>query len=217
MLDLAFQVESAEPQRSAAAPTLGFRLRIAQNARAPVPIQSVLLRCQIRIEAARRRYGPAEQQRLLDLFGTPERWGQTLRDLVWTQLSVLVGPFAGSTTVDLAVPCSFDFTLATTKYFHALAGGEIPLSFLFSGTVFHEAPEGGLQVAQIPWDSEAHYLLPAWTWKDLIDLYYPNSAWLCLRRDVFDLLQQHKVRRGIPTWEETLEELLAAAQEAISP
>ena len=83
--------------------------------------------------------------------------------------------------------------------------------------VFHEAPQGGLQVAQIPWDSEAHYQLPASTWKDLIDLYYPNSAWLCLRLDVFDLLQQHKVRRGIPTWEETLEELLAAAQEAISP
>jgi hypothetical protein len=39
----------------------------------------------------------------------------------------------------------------------------------------------------------------------MMDLYYPNSAWLCLRRDVFERLHQHKVRMGAPTWEEMLE------------
>ena len=44
----------------------------------------------------------------------------------------------------------------------------------------------------------------------MIDIYYPNMAWLCLRRDVFDKLSQYKMDRGIPTWEEALESLLPA-------
>ena len=114
-----------------------------------------MLRCQVRIEPARRRYTPAEKERLLDLFGTPERWGQTLRPMLWTHVSAVVPPFEGEAVVDLPVPCSFDFSLAATKYFAALDGGEIPLCFLFSGTIFYEAADGGLQVAQIPWEKEA--------------------------------------------------------------
>ena len=53
------------------------------------------------------------------------------------------------------------------------------------------------------------------TWKDLIDQYYPNSAWLYLRRDVFDRLYQYKVRHGIPTWEQTIERVLAATEETV--
>jgi len=40
-----------------------------------------------------------------------------------------------------------------------------------------------------------------------MDIYYPNSAWLCLRRDIFDRLYQYKVRNGIPTLEQALESL----------
>ena len=29
-----------------------------------------------------------------------------------------------------------------------------------------------------------------------MDHYYPNSAWLCLRQDVFDRLYQYKSRQG---------------------
>ena len=92
MPDLDFQVEAVEPQRNAAAPLLIFKLRVHEVAggRAPTPIHSVALRCQIRIEPARRRYSAVEQDRLLDVFGTPERWGQTLRPFLWTQVSVLV-------------------------------------------------------------------------------------------------------------------------------
>ncbi len=212
MPDLSFQVEGAEPQRSAAEPLLLFKLRVT----APAPVHTVALRCQIRIEPARRRYRPEEQQRLLDLFGTPERWGQTLRPMLWTHVSVLVPSFAGSTTVDVPVPCSHDFTLAATKYFDALEEGEIPLCFLFNGTIFYEAEDGALRVAQIPWDKEASYRLPAATWKALTELYYPNSAWLCLRKDVFDRLSQYKSRRGLATWEQTMENLLTAG-EAVKP
>jgi hypothetical protein len=218
MPDLHFRVEGAEAERFAAAPLLGFRLHIRETeGAAPTPIHAVVLRCQVRIEPARRRYTAAERGRLLDLFGTPERWGQTLRPMLWTHAGVSVPPFTGATTVDLPVPCSYDFGLAATRYFAALEDGEIPLCFLFSGTIFYEAEGGGLQVAQIPWEKEAYFRLPAATWKALMDAYYPNSAWLCLRKDVFEQLDQYRSRRGLVSWEQAIEGLLAAAEEAVPP
>ena len=79
-----------------------------------------------------------------------------------------------------------------------------------------EAEDGRLQVGQVPWDNEASFRLPAATWKGLMDLYYPNSAWLCLRKDVFDRLARYKSRQGLPDWNQTLERLLAAAEGAVT-
>ena len=212
MPDLNFQVEGVEAVAHAAAPLLAFKLRVT-NAEPDEPIHTVALRCQIQIEAARRRYNEREQQRLLDLFGEPERWGQTLRTTLWTHASMVVTPFQGSTLVELPVPCTFDFNVAATKYFAGLEEGEVPLLMLFSGTVFYEATDGALQVSQISWEKEAKYRLPVRVWQEMMDFYYPNSAWLSLRRDVFDRLAQYKMRRGIPTWEQALESMLAAAEE----
>ena len=50
-----------------------------------------------------------------------------------------------------------------------------------------------------------------------MELYYPNSAWLCLRKDVFDRLYRYKSRRGLPTWEQALECLLRGADESDKP
>jgi hypothetical protein len=211
MPDLNFWVEGAEPERSAAAPLLLFKLHVTEAARgAPTPIHSVMLRCQVRIEPGRRRYRPADQERLLDLFGTPERWGQTLRPLLWAHVNVVVPAFTGDTVVDLPVPCSYDFSLAATKYFAALEEGDVHLCFLFSGTIFYEGEAGGLQVAQISWEKEASFRLPVAVWTSLMDLYYPNCAWLRLRKDVFDRLSRYKSRQGLPTWEQALERLLSA-------
>jgi hypothetical protein len=207
--DLTFRVQGAEPQRFNAAPLMLFRLAITETP--PTPIHAIALHCQLRIEPGRRRYTAVEQQRLLDLFGTPERWGQTLRPMLWTHADVAVPAFTGSTQVDLPVPCSFDFSLAATKYFDALEGGDLALCFLFSGTIFFEAEDGTWQVTQVPWDKEAYFRLEAATWKSLMDTYYPNGAWLRLRKDVFDRLSEYKSRRGVPTWEEAIEELLAEA------
>ncbi len=212
MPDLNFQVESAEALPFAAAPLLIFKLRVT-NADAGEPIQTVALRCQIQIEPTRRRYDSQEQERLLDLFGEPERWGQTLRTMLWTHASIVVTPFTGSTVVDLPVPCTFDFNVGAAKYFAGLEDGEVPLCLLFSGTIFYETDDGTLQVAQISWEKETKYRLPVRVWREMMDHYYPNSAWLCLRRDVFDRLYQHKMRRGIPTWEQTIESLLPAFEE----
>jgi hypothetical protein len=217
MPDLTFQVEGAEPERAAASPLLLFKLRVSERTAPgapPTPIQAVALSCQLRIEPARRRYGDRERERLLDLFGTPERWGQTVHPLVWTHAGAVVRPFAGSAAVDLPVPCSYDFSLAATKYFDALEGGEIPLRFLFSGTVFYEAEGRGLQAAPVPWDREGEFRLPAATWQALMGLFYPSCAWLSLRKDVFDRLSAYRSRRGLPTWEQAVESLLAEKEPA---
>ena len=211
MLNLNFQVASVEAVPFAVGPQLLFKLRIDEavnNGKPWTPIHAIALRCQIRIEPARRRYEQSEQSQLLDLFGTPERWGQTLRTMLWTHTSSIVRPFTGTTVAELPVPCSYDFNVAANKFFYALEDGEVPLSFLFSGTIFYEAVDGALQVTQLSWDKEAAYRLPVRVWKEMMELYYPNSAWLCLRKDVFDRLSQYKSRRAIPTWEQALESLL---------
>ncbi len=209
MPDLSFEVEGAEVVPYAASPQLAFKLRIG-NANAAEPVQTIALRCQIQIETTRRHYDGREQEGLLDLFGTPERWAQTLRPMLWTHASIVVTPFESSTLVDLPVPCTFDFNVAATKYFAALEDGEVPLNLMFSGTVFYETADGALQVEQISWDREARHRLPVRVWKEMMDSYYPNTAWLCLRRDVFDRLNAYKMRHGVPTWEQTLDKLLNA-------
>src|SRR4051794_22938254 len=113
MPDLNFRLDGAEPQRHAAEPLILFKLHASESlppGREPSSILAVALRCQFRIEPARRRYEDAERARLVDLFGTPERWGQTLRPMPWTQVGIVLPSFAGETTADLPVPCSFDFS-----------------------------------------------------------------------------------------------------------
>ena len=207
MFDLNFQVESVEPIVPAAAPQLAFRLAITETA--TTAIESVLLRCQVRIEPTRRYYQAENPERLLDMFGPPDCWGKTMRSMLWTHVQTFVPAFTGSAAVDLAVPCSFDFNVAATKYFAALEEGEIPLCFLFSGTVFYQAPDGGLQVAPISLQKQADFRLPVAVWKQMMDHYYPHSAWLCLDRDVFDRLSRYKAGNGLPTWEQAIESLLA--------
>jgi hypothetical protein len=213
MPDLDFKIESAEAVTFAAAPLLAFQLSIS-NANRGELIQSIMLRCQIQIETTRRKYDPPEQEQLSDLFGEPDRWAQTLRPMLWTHTNTVVPPFHDQTTIALPVPCTFDFNVAATKYFSALNEGEVPLNLMFSGTVFYEAADNTLQAEQIPWDKEARFRLPVWVWKEMINLYYPNMTWLCVRRDVFDRLSRFKMQQGIPTYDQTLELLLPRATES---
>jgi hypothetical protein len=211
MPDLDFAVEGAEVVTFAVTPTLALKLRITDSGEEPV--HAVMLDCQVRIEAPRRRYVPAERERLGDLFGDPSRWSQTLRSLLWTHASVNVPPFTGSVLVDLRLPCTYDFNVQVTKYFDSLEDGEVPLTLLFSGSVFFAGPGGALQVERVSWSKEAGYRLPVRVWRDVIDHYYPNTAWLNLHKDVFDRLAAYKARRGLPTWEQALEALLLNAEE----
>lgn len=199
-----FEIHGAESVAWAAVPQLAFRLTITSEE----PVRNLALQCQIQIEPVRRRYEAGEQQRLVDLFGAPSRWGDTLRTMLWTHVPLNVPPFHGSASIDLVVPCSFDFNVAVTKYMHGLESGEIPLRFLFSGSVFFDEPGGRLQIEQLSWSSEATSGLPVETWRRMMDHHYPNSAWLALRRDLFERLLQYKADHGLATWEQTMEQLL---------
>jgi hypothetical protein len=213
MPDLSFEIINAEVPAYAAVPTLTFKLRVT-NALAGERVHSVSLRSQVQIAVTRRRYSPEAQGRLLELFGEPKRWGDTLRALLWTNTSSVIPRFDGSLVTDLPITCTYDFEVASTKYFDALEDGEIPLVFLFSGTIFYEGDEGNLQIAQIPWSKESFYRLPVATWKEMIARYYPNNAWIRLQKDVFDQLYQYKATQGLPTWEEVITRLLQASSQS---
>ena len=215
MTELVFDCLDVRPERYAASPTLSFRLRIAETSGAPV--HAIALRCQIRIEPVRRRYAAEEAGRLLDLFGEQPRWGDTLKPVQFANVSVMVPGFQGSTELDLPVPCTYDFEVAAAKYLHALEGDQVPLLLLFSGTIFAKG-EAGLSVQQVPWHKEASYRMPAGVWRELMDLYFPNEAWIRMRRETLDALQRFKADQALPTWDDTLEALLkAAAGEAGEP
>jgi hypothetical protein len=49
----------------------------------------------------------------------------------------------------------------------------------------------------------------------MMDHYYPNTAWLCLRRDAFERLSRYKIEQGLPTWEQTLEALIPVAEKPL--
>ena len=214
MPDLSFQVDRAEVVSNAASPLLAFKLSLS-NSNPEETIHTVALRCQIQIETTRRKYTTEDQARLRDLFDDPSRWSQTLKNLLWTHASIVVPSFQGTTVVDLPVPCTFDFNVAATKYFDGLSDGEVPICLQFSGTVFYASPQAGLQVAPISWDKETRFKLPVKVWRDMMESYYPNSAWLCLHKDAFDRLHQYKVRHGLPTWEEAIESLVPVDETVI--
>jgi hypothetical protein len=211
--NLDFRVEGAEVPEYAAVPSLLFKLRIENLEEEP--IRSVALNTQIRIAATQRHYEAAEQERLLELFGEPHRWKDTLRSLLWTHTVLQVPRFSGSTVVDMPVTCTYDLEVVATKYFFALENGEVPLEFLFSGTVFYAAEGGRLQTARISWEKEAEFRLPVQLWKEMMERYFPNSAWVRLHRDAFDQLYDYKIRMGLPTWEATVEALLRASEQGV--
>jgi hypothetical protein len=215
MPEVKFLIAGAHAVEHAAVPTLAIEVRV--NNEDAGRIENILLQAQIQIESPRRPYNAREKSQLTDLFGTPDRWAETLRTMHWTKVSTLVPGFQSQTVADLPIACTFDFNVAATKYFYALEEGEIPLLLLFSGTIFYRDSDGALQVQQIPWSKEAVYRLPVNVWRRMMELYYPNSAWLSLRQDVFDRLYQFKRQSGIATWDQTLERLLTQRSAVASP
>jgi hypothetical protein len=206
---LAFAVEGAAVQELAAVPTLRLAVRVERTGGGPV--RSIALWAQVRIAAPRRGYDGAAQERLVELFGTPDQWGRTLQRLLWTHASVTVPPFDDATTVALPVPCTYDFGVAAAKYLHALGDGDVPLELLFSGTVFVAGPDGRLQLTQIASDCEASFALPVRLWREAMERSFGDSIWLRLDRDAFDRLYAYRAKRALGTWEATVDELLREA------
>jgi hypothetical protein len=235
--ELAIEVTGAQVEPNAAVPTILFTTRLQETSGAT--IHAIALRAQIRIEPQRRRYSAVEEERLLELFGETPQWGESLRPFLWSHVETMVAGFTDETTVSLPMACSYDFEVAGAKYLHALEtdadqgetgrsvsgpgesrsdggggprAGEVPLLFLFSGTVFTKG-DSGFAAELIPWHLESRFRLPVRTWRATMDRYFPNAGWLRLSRDTIDRLQRFRAERALPTWEQAIEALLKEAGE----
>jgi len=206
MTDLDFSIDGVRVEPHAAAPTLVFSLRITESS--GVPVHSGLLRVLLQIDPRGRRYTPVEAERLVELFDRPERWLDTVRPIFWTQVAVVVPPFEREGLVDVPVSCTYDVEVASAKYFNALDSGEIPVTVMFSGTLF-VAAEDRVHAVPVAWDKEARFRMPASGWRELMTAYFGDSAWLRLRRDSFEALCRYRARHALPSWESVIETLCA--------
>ncbi|MFD3806447.1 DUF6084 family protein [Streptomyces sp. NPDC058619] len=214
MTEFTFTCTGVRADAYAAGPTLVFRLRIT-TADPQARVHALALRCQIRIEPARRGYGPAEAEGLADLFGERSRWGTTLQPVQFAQVTAMVPSFTGATETDLVVPCTYDMDIAASRYFSALEDGEAPLLMLFSGTAFTGA--GGFRVEPVPWDREAAYRMPVAVWREMVEQHFPGCGWLRLPRDTMADLLAFRSRHALASWEATVRALLDAAVVAQPP
>jgi hypothetical protein len=212
---LTCKVLDARPASQAAAPAIVFRLRIEtlDGGR----IHALALRCQTRIEPRGRRYGTDEQALLYELFGEPSMWDRSLRGVTWAHSAAIVPAFDRSTEIDLVVPCTYDLEVAGAKYLNAIREGEVPLAFLFSGTIFREAGDSGdpgrsnLAIEPVPWSVEATFRMPATVWRGAMDQFFPGGGWLRLRRETIDRLQAFRGRQALLSWDEAIARLLEPA------
>lgn len=210
MPDLTLQVTGVEPATRGLAPLLRFKVQVT-NSPANECVHAVLLSAQIQFQCPQRTYTDAEKAKLVEIFGPPEMWGQSLRNRLWAQSNVTICAFRGSVEAILDVPCTFDLNIAASKYLYALDGGDLSLLFLFSGSVFYESA-GQMTVEPISWDKECVYQMPVRVWHDLMEQHYPGCAWLSLQRDVFDRLYAFKREGAFLNWEQTIESLLEHAR-----
>jgi hypothetical protein len=208
MPELSFTVVDVAPEPYAVTPVLLARIRVEETTGEQV--HALALRAQVRIQPQRRRYDDTEERALLDLFGDRSRFASTLRPFLWLHASTVAQGFSGTTEVTLPLPCTYDFEVSGTTYLHALRNGEVPLLFLFSGTVFSRGTTG-FSVAQVPWDAEAQYRLPVAVWRDLMEATFPGSEWVRMSRDTVEALAHLRHVRGLTSWDAVVTELLAEA------
>ncbi|KAA9038577.1 hypothetical protein FW778_13545 [Ginsengibacter hankyongi] len=214
MPDLKFEIISSEVKPFAAMPTLSFKLQIT-NTVEHEEVYAAALKCQVMIEAIKRTYNEEAKDKLYELFGEPMRWDETLKSFFWTIVNIPVPRFTGTTTVEVAIPCSEDQALAAGKYFHAVSDGHVPLAFLFSGTLFYKDINGNLQVSLIPWEKEATHKMPAYLWQEMMDIYFPDSRWLRVKKDTYDRLVTYKSKSVFPTLETAFESLVDKALQGV--
>ncbi len=204
--DPEFEVLGARAVRYAAAPMLALDLQLTEPSGRQ--IYMIALKIQLMIEPARRAYDDASRDRLVELFGPPERWAVTTRSLVWAQLDVVVPAFTGSTTVAVPIACNYDLEVTAAKYLHSLPDGQAPLALHFNGMVYYPGDDGGLQMVLIPWTRSIDFRMPVAVWRETIEHYYPNTGWVGLRADTLEALQRLKVERGLATFDACVAELL---------
>jgi hypothetical protein len=205
---LSFDCLGGRVDRGAAGPAIALELLVDDGTGRRV--HTVALRVQVRIDPRPRQYTAAETARLTDVFGEPDRWGETLNPLQLATVPVMTPSFVGSVRVPVPIPLTYDLDIAATRYLHALDDGEIPLTLLFSGTLFY-AGDDGVQVGLVPWHEEAAYRLPVAVWRGAMDEFFPGGGWVRLGRDTLDRLAAFRSANTLLSWDDAVERLLKEA------
>ena len=115
--------------------------------------------------------------------------------------------FEGATVVDLDVPCSYDLEVAASRYLDALTDGEVPLEFLFSGSVFYAGERRRAADDAAVVGERGRVRLPVRVWKETMERYFRGTAWVRLSKESFDRLSAYKSRNALATWDDALEAL----------
>jgi len=213
--DLDFEILSAQPLQRAAAPTLSFGARVTD--RSAIAVYTIALTVLFTIEPGKRSYAEADRERLVELFGEPERWASTTGSFRWAQVDVLVPSFTGSTEFAIKLPCTYDHEIAATKYFGGLEDGQAPLQLHFNGTVFYQGENGKLQLTLLPWDLSVRYELPVETWRGMIAGHYPEGDWIRLSPGTRERLGRHKASTGSATFDGAVAGMLDGLDEHEGP
>lgn len=209
LLDPVFTVLDVEPVAHALTPTLRFQLHVSDpDGR---EIYAIALSAQIQVDPARRSYDAETRERLIELFGEPERWGATTHSFQWAHVSSLVRGFTGATSFELEVPCTYDLEVAASKYFYSLPDGLVPLSFHFTGMVLYRDASASLRVTAVPWSCSSRWSMPVEAWKRAIADQYPGGGWVRLSTETLDALQRRKAQQGQHTFEACVAQLLEGA------
>ena len=201
-----FTILGVEAIKYAAAPMLEFTGHVSEPEGREV--YTIALTAQVMIDPARRNYDNETRERLVDLFGAPERWGTTTHSFLWAELGVLVPAFTGATAFRLPIQCNYDLELAATKYLYSLPGDDVALTFNFTGTIFYRGEGGKMQIIKVPWECSARFAMPIATWREMIDHYYEGRGWVSLAGDTLDALSRRKAKDGQHTFDATVAELL---------
>jgi hypothetical protein len=212
--EIEFAVEEATIALDAAIPTIAFRVRV--ETADDCDIRAMLLAAQIRLVGPRRGEAMAMRARLRAVCGDVPPWlsREAPQTLLWTNAVAAVPFFQRSAAIEFAAGCTYDFEVAAAKYFDALAGGHVPLEFLFSGTVLWADAAGTLDTSVLPYDRSASFELPLAVWRQTMERHYPGTAWLRLQRDVYDRLFAFKWSNAQPRWDDAIATLLRTAKQA---
>jgi hypothetical protein len=202
------EVLGAQPAAHTAAPASVLRLRIAIGGGR---VHAATLRVHVQLNVRRRRYSDEERRRLYELFGGEADFARMLRPITWAQSTLVLAGFDAETTCDLALPCTYDLEVASAKYLHAIRDGYVPLTLMFSGTIFR-LRDGALSVEQLPWDVDAPFAMPAGVWRAAMDRFFPGGGWLRLQQDTIDRLQAFRGQSALVSWDATIDALLAQAR-----
>ena len=202
---------AARPEPHAAVPTIMLRLRVteADGRRGPRPGPALPDPHRAAAAAVRR------QRRKIACTSCSARrpqWGDSLRPFLWTHVSTTIAGFSG-----------LDRVRPARRVHLRLRGGRRQVPPRPGGRRHPAAPPvlgHGLHPGGVGVRGRARLLGPrrrptgcrSSVWREVMDLYFPNSGWLRVGRDTLDRLQRFKARRALPTWDQAFEQLLKAGR-----